>query len=364
MRFGLIFVLFLLAACSSRPGPELLSDVPAYPGAKLVKVYVATTRARQNPGGNVFTSDLAGGLNFAEFTISIPPGHVPGTVQWPEDNNIDPSRSFATVSQRVLTRKEFEARVAPGRGTKKAGLFIHGFNVNFQEALFQLAQMKFDSDLTGEAVLFAWPSEASVSAYVADKDAVTASRDGLAEVIRILDHGRGAGDTLVLAHSMGTWLTMETLRQLKLTGYGAVVDRLDVILAAPDIDTQVFLSQMEVIGRMKRTMRILVATDDLALSVSARIAGGRKRVGSIDVHNPRVQMAAQRLNIQTIDISSIESTDSFNHSRFVQAVALRSKLDAMGKQGGVRQAGAFVLNAVGATLASPFAIVGQVIGGE
>ena len=125
---------------------------------------------------------------------------------------------------------------------------------------------------------------------------------------------------------MGTWLTMETLRQLRLSSREAVLDRLDVVLAVADIDTQVFVSQMDVIGRMKRPMRVLVAADDLALSVSARLAGGRQAPRQHRRADPRVQAAAKRFNIESIDISSIQATDRFKHGRFSQIAAIKARL--------------------------------------
>ena len=55
----------------------------AAPGAKLVTVYVATTRVREPDSDIVYTSGRAPQLNYAEFTIAIPPHHKPGTIEWP-----------------------------------------------------------------------------------------------------------------------------------------------------------------------------------------------------------------------------------------------------------------------------------------
>ena len=107
-----------------------------------------------------------------------------------------PSRTFAVVHQRVL--EPFEAKIAPQGKARRAGVFVHGFNVNFQEALFNLAQISNDAELDGAPVLFAWPSAASATAYVADKDAVTASRDGLADVLSMVTRGAGTGNTISL----------------------------------------------------------------------------------------------------------------------------------------------------------------------
>ena len=361
MRFWFLAVLLLLAGCGERPGLDVLADVaaPLPPGAKSVTVYVATTRGAY-PGGTVFSSRRAHALSFAEYTISVPPNHVPGEVEWP-GGSPDPSRTFTMLRQRPLTKAEFQARVAPTAQKRQASAFVHGFNVTFQEALFQAAQMSADADTRGTPILFSWPSAGSVLNYVGDKDAVTISRDALTETLVAMTTGRKPGEALLLGHSMGGWLTLEALRQLKIAGRQDVLDRLEVILADPDVDIDVFRSQVAVIGRLSPPLRLLVAKDDVALNVSAFVAGDRGRVGAIDVDDPRVQEASHRYGVQVLDISSVESSDGLNHSRFARLAAHMGGAD---NRKTVQKSGAFVLNSVGTILAAPFHVAGQAIGAE
>ena len=85
-----IIVVFtaVLAGCAGRPGPEVLVPTAATPGAKLQRIYVATTRTRATPSGNEFTSDRANALNFASFKVAIPPGHTSGNIEWPEERRM------------------------------------------------------------------------------------------------------------------------------------------------------------------------------------------------------------------------------------------------------------------------------------
>lgn len=367
MKPSMILALCLavgLAGCVTRPGPEALQEVRASaPDARFVTVYVATTRERETPGANVFTSNRAPELNYAEFTISIPPGHEPGKVEWPKERP-NPAKSFAIVRQDILDRKTFEGRVKARGNGSRTGVFVHGFNQNFQEALFRLAQITADANVEGTPVLFAWPSEAHITGYVADKDAVTASRDSLAGLLADLTKGRPAGDVTLVAHSMGSWLTVETLRQLRLTGRDDVLNRLDVILAAPDIDVDVFRTQMEVIGSLRRPMTILVSSDDRALSVSSRIAGKRPRLGALDINDPRIEAAAREANVQIIDISALDASNALNHDRYVNVAKLYPQIAQAEGPEGVRRAGAFVFNAIGFTLSAPFNLAGRAISGE
>jgi len=361
LRHGLLAALLALAACASRPGAEVLGSVstPVPAGAKVVTVYVATTRAL-DPATGLFTNRRAPRTNFAEYTISVPPNHVSGQIEWP-DGNPDPARSFVVLRQRPLSSAEFQARIAPGASKRRTGVFIHGFNVNFQEALFQRAQMSVDAGVIGVPVLFAWPSAGSLTKYVGDKDAVTASRDSLAEVLEMVARGRQKGEILVLGHSMGGWLTAETLRQLRLTGHGDVLGKLEVVLADPDVDVDVFRSQLAVIGKLQPPLSVLVARDDVALRISSVVAGDRQRVGNLDVNDPRVQAAAHQYGVKVIDTTNISSGDGINHSRFAK---LSATLARQAEHGGVQNAGAFVFNSVGTVVSSPFKLVGHAIGGE
>lgn len=364
--FAAIALTGALAGCA-RPGPSVLIPTSVAPGAKLVTIYVATTRVRASDSPVVYTSDRAPALNYAEFTIAIPPRHKPGEIEWPTGTP-DPNNNFVTVGQRILSSAEFERKVAAhSPGTRRAAVFVHGYNVNFQEAVFRLAQLASDADIDGVPILFAWPSDGAVAGYVADKDAATFSRDALAQLLTLLARDRKAGDVTLLGHSMGAWLTAESLRQLRMTGRNATLNRLNVVLASPDIDVDVFRAQIGVIGPLTTPMTVLVSRDDQALDISSHLAGERKRLGTIEVDDPRVQEAARLANVQIIDISSLQSPDEFNHGRFVTYATLYSRLSVAERRVAVRgpgQAGAFIFNTVGTALSTPFTLAGSALSGR
>jgi esterase/lipase superfamily enzyme len=360
----LIFSL-LLGGCLARPQPGVLQSMgETVEGAEVVNILAMTTRGREAPNANVFTTERVPSPNLSAFTISVPPSHEPGRIEWPE-RSIDPATTFATLDQGILTTRGFyEAAANPENGGRDVTVFVHGYNTSFVEALYRFAQMRADTGQDGSAVLFAWPSEEAVAGYVADREAVTYSRDALAQMLAELAHDRRIGSINLIAHSMGGWLTMEALRQLRLTGQGDVLDRLSVILAAPDIDVDVFESQLRVLGPMDPPLTVLVSTDDRALLVSNRLGGARDRVGALDINDARVQELAARDSVAIIDISSVQSADGLNHSRFAQLAALYPQ-GSEGEDGDagfqIRQAGAFVFNAAGRTIASPFDLIGQIL---
>ena len=363
---GAILISLMLVGCASRPGTGVLKPVEySAPGAKLVTVYVATTRQRATLGENIFTAGRSPSLNLARYTISIPPAHKKLEIEWPQGGAVDPAISFATVSHAALTDADFKLAVQLGplpRAKREVVIFVHGYNYNFQEFLYRMAQLVADGGIDVSPILFAWPSEGTIRGYGADKEAVTYSRDALAQVLTMVADMPNVGEVGLIGHSMGAWLTVEALRQLRLTGKDRVIKRLHhVALVSPDIDVNVFRSQMAVIGRLDPPMKLLVSKDDQALSISALLAGSAGRVGNLDVDDPTVQALAAARNIQIIDISKIPSTDYMNHDRFIGVSTMLTEIARSGRDSGVgnpaERAGAFVLDSAGAIAASPFKIV-------
>lgn len=359
----LLAIGLLMAACSTRPGPEVLTpQTESSSGGKIVTVFVATTRARAVGSADQFTSGRASEMSFSEYDISIPPDHLSGEIEWPTASDFDPARNFMVVRHNQIDRGTFERRMAHSmRKGHGGGIFVHGYNTSYQEGLFRLAQMSADSNVNGAPVLFSWPSEARLMDYATDKEAATYSRDGLADLLRSMTRLSGGERVALFAHSMGGWLTMEALRQLRLQGSHAVIDRLDVILAAPDIDNDVFRAQLRVIGPLEPPLVILVSPDDRALKASRILQGSRPRIGALDINDPMVQSESARAGVIVVDVSTIAPIDGLNHSRYVRLASLYPKLAAQAGSDGLLNAGAFVLNAVGTTLAAPFNAAGNIL---
>lgn len=352
-----LLVFLTLASCAPRPGSEALSVVQQDESStRQVTITAATNRARNAATGG-YSDARSPTLNYETFTISIPPRHEITQIEWPESSP-DPQKSFAVTERKVIPALAFAASPFRSRvntastGKRDILIFVHGYNYSFAESLFRLAQITADANLKENPILFAWPSAASPTGYVADKDAVTYSRDDLVGFLRGVASDPGIGNITLFGHSMGGWLVVEALRQLRLTGQDWVIDRLgDVVLAAPDIDTDVFHRQVQIIGALNPPMTVLVSPDDRALKISGRLAGSRSRVGMTDASDPRVQALAAANGIQVIDISNLEALDGSNHNRFAALVKVIPRM-ANAKFSSLAHAGAFILEPISATLVS------------
>jgi len=334
-RSAVVFVFALvLSNCATRPGSDVLMPVSAAPGIKTFPIYVATTRTRSAPSENVFTTERANTLNFARFDVAVPPNHQPGLIEWPSGTP-DPRVSFATIDQAVLSDVEFRDAIAPVRipprqnSKHKVLIFVHGYNNNFQQSLYRLAQIKADTGFNGIALLFAWPSQGQALAYAADKEAAGSSLEHLITVLTTITGSPQVGEIMVVAHSMGGMLTAEALRELRVRHRDRVIARLNrVVLAAPDIDVEVFRSQVQTIGPLKPPLTVLVSKDDAALRLSSLGDGSNVRAGALDVDNPRVREAALRAKVRIIDISQIQSAGAgMGHDRFVNLAAFYPRLE-------------------------------------
>lgn len=365
LSFALILALGCLSACANRPGAGVLETIDAnVEGGKVVSVYVVSTREQNSSDKTEFSNNRARSPNYARFDISIPPAHKDGKIEWPSGKP-DPKKDFVVTHQDMMQRDGFNAdRAAAVRSGEQIGVFVHGYNYSYQEALFRAAQMAADANLNATPLVFAWPSQANLAGYVADKESAVYSRDALVQTLVDLTRHNPSKPVVVFGHSMGGWLVMEAVRQLRLQGRNDVISHLQIVLAAPDIDTDVFRKQLEIIGRLSSPLTVLVSKDDRALQASSLIGGDVQRVGALDVEEPGLQEAAAKAGIQFIDISNLDASDPLNHDRYAALAALIPQLEANRRQDGgadLGRAGAFVFDTLGATVSSPFRLASKAV---
>lgn len=320
-----------LGACASRPSSSVLAPVSSIEGAKRVTIFVARTRAADLGAPTVLTDAITTTTNYIRYVVSIPSTHRRTETEWSTDSP-DPARHFAVVSSETLDEKRFLAEVGASAGSGEAmgrdvGIFIHGFNSSFQESLFRAAQLTVDVNVARSAVLFTWPSKAAITGYLADKDAVTFSRDALARLVEGVAAERRVRGVKLYAHSMGSWLTMESSRQIRIANdHRTLAKLLDVTLVAPDIDAALFLQQLRIVGRLRSPITVLVSKDDQALSLSRFVAGGQLRAGAADIDDPRVLTEARTANLRVIDITDLATQAGSGDDGFTVFASIYGRL--------------------------------------
>ncbi|MCA2434412.1 alpha/beta fold hydrolase (plasmid) [Rhizobium leguminosarum] len=372
--------LAMLAGCATRPSPDVLNPVhqpvhlPAHLNASLhsneaapsrVSVLAATNRSLDTARGG-FGSTWADNLTYEQYAFSVPPGRKDTTITYPTSRP-DPERQFAVIGRKQLAKDAFvEEALRSTQSDGTVGIFVHGYNYSYQEALFRTAQIAADANIPGSPILFSWPSAAAVAGYVADRDAALSSRSDLDSLVTSLSASGKVKRIILFGHSMGGFLVMETVRELKLQHRDDVIGKLAVILAAPDIDVDVFRSQLKDIGRMPMPISLLVSKDDRALVASSFIAGERARVGRLDIDDPVIREAALKERLRVIDITSIQASDGLGHDRYASLAKFGAQLASFesGRRSSAGDVGAYVFDAAGAAVASPFRLAGRVVGSQ
>ena len=95
----------------------------------------------------------------------------------------------------ILPESDFLAQVndliqkSPRR---EAFVFVHGYNVSFEDAARRTGQIARDLKFQGAPILYSWPSRASLFSYSADEATVEVSAVRFAEFLRKLAESAGA----------------------------------------------------------------------------------------------------------------------------------------------------------------------------
>lgn len=325
-----------LAACTANSSNLMLTaNEPSV--ADIQTVHIATTRKASDDPLELFSGERAQGVNYAVIDVSVPKNREPGSTN-KADGKPDPAKHFApTRIDTGKSRETLKADINSSLANQGNGLvvFVHGYNNSFANGLYRLAQLAEDYDIQGAALAYSWPSAGRAPLYLYDRDSAQFARTGLVDTIRLATETQ-ANDIVLVAHSMGTLILMEALRELSISGERDVLKKINaVVLAAPDIDVDVFRSQIADISPRPQAFAVFVSSRDRALQVSQRVRGGHPRVGE----GTNIE-ALRKEGVVVFDLSTIrDGGDRTQHSTFASSptmIAL-ARSGAIGRQSLVNQ---------------------------
>lgn len=272
-----------------------------------VKVFYATDRKRLSSPQRVSygaDEDPADALSYGTLLVSLPPGHQRGQIEEPSifrlEFHEDPKKHVVIQSVAPESKDSFFSDVDSAVRTvpkHEALVFIHGYNVSFDDAAKRAAQLAYDLGVRGVPVLYSWPSRGTLRGYTADEESVVWTAPHLMQFLKDLHDRTGATTVHVIAHSMGNRAFLNAMEML--AREKSTVHLGQVVLAAPDVACSHFVQQIPIVQTMADHITLYASSGDEALAASQRVN-----------HYPRAGQSAGALTIippvETIDASSIK----------------------------------------------------------
>jgi esterase/lipase superfamily enzyme len=292
-------------------------------GFATVKVFYGTNRA---PSGEVkpalYYGKARGDLQYGYVNVTIPEIHQEAELEtepaWMELTiGIDRSalrRRYVVLDQVApLSKEAFVAALeqhVSASPSRDLFVFVHGFNVTFEDAARRVAQMAYDLDFDGTPVLYSWPSQGSATAYTIDEAAVMVSGRKMADFLETIVASSGARRIHLLAHSMGNRALLEALQTFLAKRAPDQRQHLfgQIVLTAPDVDRDYFVDAMDSLKNSAERVTLYASSNDYALRTSQLLHGAPRAGTAGDVI---VRLAG----LDTIDMSSVPA-DLLGHSYY------------------------------------------------
>jgi esterase/lipase superfamily enzyme len=319
---------------------EPTTPLPARPAVDpdknyaTMRVFYATDRAAAPDFADTPVAGRYGAargkLEYGTAEVSIPREHQPGLLESPSILRLefreDPSRHVVLMSvprrSRELFFKEMSERVARSEG-RNAFLFVHGYNVAFSDAARRTAQMSYDLAFDGAAVFYSWPSQASLPGYTIDESNIEWSTPHIKDFLVDFAQKSDAENLYLIAHSMGNRGLTRALQSLMLERPDLRGRFREIILAAPDVDAEVFRRDLApALRQAGQRVTLYASSNDLALQASKKVHG-YARAG--DSGDGLLVMPG----VETIDATGVDQS-ALAHSYFVESKpVIRDILDLL-----------------------------------
>lgn len=308
----------------------------------VVRVFFGTDRKRGTDNKRLtYSSDRAGRLELGRADITVPKSHQVPNIERPfalrvpftsitlYEASEDPAKHFTVRDIRDLTEAQFldevRAKLAASTTFKNRALvFVHGYNTDFDFAIYRTAQLAYDLKFDGAPFLYSWPSSSGITGYISDRDSAEQAEPYLRAFLDLVIRETGATNVSLIAHSMGNLPLLRVLRDLA-PKLPASVQVDQVILAAPDVDRTLFEQWAVDIAKIGRGVTLYASSKDRAMTAARLVTGGTPRAGDIPADGPVIVSG-----IDTIDVSSTTmDTLTLGHSLYAERDALVTDIAAL-----------------------------------
>jgi esterase/lipase superfamily enzyme len=288
-----------------------ISTTAAADRYRVVQVFYGTNRERTGSDAwSRYYGASGGPLEVGTCDVSMPLDHQIGSLESPAPYNpnwrSNPSRYIVLLAIARSSRHDFsvalKARVHTSRD-KHVLVFVHGYRVSFEDAARRTAQLALDLEID-TPVFFSWPSRARLAHYASDVTMAERSIPRLVEFLDLVSAESGAEVIHLVAHSMGSLALSRAVVEYLQQHPGMTRPNFrELILAAPDIDAEVFRDQIvpKILGSGPR-MTLYASRRDYALLVSQWLRPGLARAGLIEDTTPLVVQG-----VETVDVSAVNT---------------------------------------------------------
>lgn len=240
--------------------------------------------------------------------VSIPPSHQVGLVEQPLLGAEDEAKHVVIQHSTLLQDQDFFETVRRSIAAcprQDTFVFIHGYNVSFDQAARRTAQIHYDLEFEGIPLFYSWPSRSNMRLYASDRNEIGYSVEHIKQFLIDVKQRAKPGRIHVVAHSMGAEGAARAIAALG--DEGKIFDQ--IILAAPDIDADVFREQLAPrLAQYSQRTTLYCSRNDWALHASYAFNDG-PRAGDSSYG------VMVREDMDTIDASEID-TDLLGHSYY------------------------------------------------
>lgn len=301
-----------------------------------IRVFFATDRSRQiySDPREVFANLRSpdGVVSFGLCDVSIPNRHRIGQIETPSIFKFqfreDPNKHIILKSCEVWEAEKFYEEIsasASASSRRDVFFFVHGYCVTFPEAIQRTAQMAFDLDFSGAPVCFSWPSQGKYSGYPTDEASIEWSIPHLFEILQKTAALSGVKTIHLIAHSMGNRALVRCLEKFAGTSGVSGAQFSQIIMAAPDIDADVFLQLADAVTGVGKRTTMYVSSNDAPLKMSKQFHS-YPRAGEIG------DEIIIRPELDTVDASAVPA-DILGHSYYGKSRTVLSDVYELLKNG-------------------------------
>jgi esterase/lipase superfamily enzyme len=257
-----------------------------------------------------------GEVDLGVCEVSIPKDHRVGELESPTVLRLefreDPERHVVLQAVHPQPVDQFytDLRATIDKTTRKdAFVFVHGYNVGFQNAVRRTAQIAYDLKFEGAAITYSWPSQEGLLSYTVDETNVDWTVPHLKDFLQGIAERSGAKSVYLVAHSMGNRALATALREMVMEQKSACPKFTEVVLTAPDIDADKFCRDLApALLSVASRVTLYASSNDEALIASRKVHGYRRagESGKAMVVVP---------GVDTVDVSEID-TSFIGHSYY------------------------------------------------